>query len=260
MIHFLGAGPGAPDLITVRGKMLLETADQIIYAGSLVNPALLSFAASACVIRDSATMTLEEVIAAMADAERAGLTTVRLHTGDPSLYGAIAEQMRALDSLGIAYDVTPGVSSASAAAAVLGAEYTLPDVSQTFIITREAGRTPTPERESLAELAAHQTSMVLFLSAGLADEVQRDLLAGGYDPMTPVAIVYRVSWPEERVLRTTVGALAKTMAGAGITSTALILVGDFLQGAGARSRLYDPAFSTGFRAASASVAAAEDED
>lgn len=249
MIHFVGAGPGAPDLITVRGKALLESADFIIYAGSLVNPALLAYAPDSCEVKNSATMTLEEVIDAMVQAEADGLTTVRLHTGDPSLYGAVREQFKALEGRGIAYDVVPGVSSFSAAAAALRAEFTLPGVSQTLIITREAGRTPMPADESLASLSSHQASMVLFLSAGLVDKVQQNLLAGGYEPSTPAAVVYKASWPEEQVIHTCVGALAQSVREAAIDRTALLVVGDFLADEGERSCLYDPSFSTAFRMA-----------
>ena len=185
MVHFVGAGSGAADLITVRGAKLLEEADVVIYAGSLVNPELLSYAREDCEIHNSAEMTLEQVLAVVKDAEAAGKTTVRLHTGDSSIYGAVREQFDQLEALGIAYDVCPGVSSFCGAAAALKAEYTLRDVSQTVIITRAAGRTPVPERESIRSLAAHQATMVLFLSAALAEKLQGELLAGGYGPETP---------------------------------------------------------------------------
>ena len=248
MVHFVGAGPGAPDLLTLRGAALLEQAGCIIYAGSLVNPALLARARDGCAIYNSAGMTLEQVLDAIRRAEAAGVDTVRLHTGDPCVYGAIREQMDALDALGIPRDDTPGVSSFCGAAAALGAEYTLPGVSQTVIITRLAGRTPVPERESLAALAAHRASMVIFLSAGMLDRVQAALLEGGCPPETPAALVYKATWPEEKLVRCTVGALAQSGADAGIRSTALVLVGDFLAGSGyQRSKLYDPAFTTGYR-------------
>lgn len=247
MVHFVGAGPGAPDLITLRGAALLERADQVIYAGSLVNPALLARCRPDCRLRNSAEMTLEQVIAAIAEAERDGLMTVRLHTGDPSLYGAIREQMERLDRLSVPYDVTPGVSSFCAAAAALDAEYTLPGLSQTLILTRMAGRTPVPEREAMAALAGHGASMAVFLSAGMLDEVQAALLRGAYTPDTPAAIVYKASWPEERTLCCTVGTLADTAQKAGITKTALVLVGDFLGADFERSRLYAPDFTTAFR-------------
>ena len=247
MVHFVGAGPGAEDLITLRGAKLLEEADQVIYAGSLVNPALLDRCKPGCKILNSAEMTLEQVIAAIEEAEARGLMTVRLHTGDPSLYGAIREQTDSLDALHIPYDVTPGVSSFCAAAASLHAEYTLPGLSQTLILTRMAGRTPVPERERLEELAKHGASMALFLSAGMLREVQAALLTGAYTENTPAAIVYKASWPEEKTLRCTVGTLAKTAEAAGITRTALVLVGDFLSADYERSRLYAPDFTTGYR-------------
>jgi len=247
MVHFVGAGPGAPDLITLRGAALLERADQVIYAGSLVNPALLSRCRADCVLRNSAEMTLEQVLAAIESAEAAGKTTVRLHTGDPSLYGAVREQMDRLDALGIAWDVTPGVSSFSAAAAALGAEYTLPGVSQTLILSRMAGRTPVPEGESIEALARHGASMALFLSAGMLDALQSELLKGAYTEDTPAAIVYKASWPQERTLRCTLGTLAETAKAAQITKTALILLGDFLSADFERSRLYAPDFTTGYR-------------
>ena len=248
MIHFVGAGPGAPDLITRRGAALLQAADCIIYAGSLVNPGLLKYKKESCAVYDSAGMTMEDVIAVMADNEAAGRTTVRLHTGDPSLYGAIREQMDELDKLGLAYDVTPGVSSFSGAAAALQAEYTLPEVSQSVIITRMAGRTPVPQGEALRSMAAHGCTMVLFLSTGLLEDVERELLAGGaYTPDTPAAIVYKATWPEERVFRCTVGTLAATARENHITKTALITVGGFLGTEYERSKLYDPTFTHGYR-------------
>lgn len=249
MVHFVGAGPGAPDLITVRGYNLLRQADVVVYAGSLVNPELLRGCKPGCQCYNSAKMTLEEVVSVLENASKNRCEVVRLHTGDPALYGAIREQMEALDALGVPWDVTPGVSSFSAAAAVMGAEYTLPGVSQTVILTRCAGRTPVPEGEALSTLAAHGASMVLFLSTGLAEQVQADLLAGGYDPDTPAAVVYKASWPEERILHCTVGTLAGTVAASGLKQTALITVGDFLSGTVERSKLYDPGFSHGWREA-----------
>ena len=251
MVHFVGAGPGAPDLITLRGAELLKKADCIIYAGSLVNPALLEMAKEGCEIHNSATMTLEEVLSVMGHMEAAGKMTVRLHTGDASLFGAIREQMDALDKQGIAYDDTPGVSSFCGAAAALNAEYTLPSVSQSLIITRMAGRTPVPEKEQLASMAQHQASMVLFLSSGLLNEVQQELLRGGYKADTPAAIVHKATWPDEKVIRCTVGTLAQRGAEEGIRKTALLLIGDFLDSCYERSRLYDPTFTTEFREASA---------
>lgn len=250
MIHFVGAGPGAPDLLTLRGATLLGRADVVVYAGSLVNPELLALAPADCVVHDSSRMTLEQIVDVMATAHAQGLKVVRLHTGDPSLYGTTREQMHALEARGVPYDVTPGVSSLFGAAASLKAEYTLPDVSQTLVVTRLAGRTPVPEAERLRDLARHQASMAVFLSAGMLARVQEELLCGGYDPESPAAIVYKATWPDERVVRTTVGTLARDGEAAGIRSTALILVGDFLDGRHERSRLYDPAFSTGLREAS----------
>ena len=250
MVHFIGAGPGAADLITVRGARLLGEADVIIYAGSLVNPALLDYKKEGCTVYDSASMTLEEVIAVMRETQARGGDTVRLHTGDPSLYGAIREQMDQLDELGIPYDVTPGVSSFSGAAAALEAEYTLPDVSQSVIITRMAGRTPVPEGEKLSKMASHGCTMVLFLSTGLLEEVERELMEGGYAPDTPAAIVYKATWPEEKVCRCTVSTLAQTARENHITKTALITVGGLLGDRYDRSKLYDPAFTHGFREAS----------
>ena len=247
MVHFIGAGPGAPDLITLRGARLLAEADVIIYAGSLVNPALLEGRKEGCAVYDSASMTLEEVLSVMEQAEGEGKTTVRLHTGDPSLYGAIREQMDQLDRMGVSYDVTPGVSSFSGAAAALNAEYTLPDVSQSVIITRMAGRTPVPEGEALAKMASHGCTMVLFLSTGLLEDVEKELMKGGYSPDTPAAIVYKATWPDQKVYRCTVSTLAQTARDNHVTKTALITVGGFLGTEYERSKLYDPTFTHGCR-------------
>ncbi|HIV18204.1 MAG TPA: precorrin-4 C(11)-methyltransferase [Candidatus Merdivicinus intestinigallinarum] len=247
MVTFVGAGSGAPDLITVRGAKLLSQADVIIYAGSLVNPALLDYKKEGCAVYNSAEMTLEEVFAVMKAAEDEGKMTVRLHTGDPCLYGAIKEQMELLDEAGISYEVVPGVSSFCGAAAAVKAEYTLPQVSQTVIITRMEGRTPVPEREKIRSLAAHQSTMVIFLSTGLLEGLSRELIAGGYAPDTPAAIVYKATWPEEKVFHCTVETLAQTAKENHVTKTALILVGRFLNGTIERSKLYDPAFTTEFR-------------
>ncbi len=249
MVHFVGAGPGATDLITVRGKELLEKADVIVYAGSLVNHDLLSHAKSGCQIHDSAHMTLDEIIDVLQKAEKEGLCSVRLHTGDPSIYGAIREQIDRLEELGIDYDICPGVSSFCAAAASLREEYTVPAVSQTVIISRAAGRTPVPEKESLVSLSSHGATMILFLSAGMSGEVSRDLIKGGMRLDTPVALVYKASWPDEEVIRCTLETLPKIAEESGIKKTALIVVGDFLGEAGEVSRLYSPDFSTGFRKA-----------
>lgn len=250
MVHFVGAGSGAVDLITVRGARLLQQADVIIYAGSLVNKQLLEMAKEGCQLYDSAQMTLEQVIDTIAAAEAAGKTTVRLHTGDPSIYGAVREQFDQLLSRGIAYDVCPGVSSFCGAAAALKTEYTLPDVSQTVIITRAAGRTPVPERESIRALAAHQATMVLFLSTSLTKTLQQELQAGGYPGTTPAAVVNKATWPEERIYRCTVETLHKTVTENGLTKTALIVVGECMGERYLRSLLYHPGFSTGFREAS----------
>jgi precorrin-4/cobalt-precorrin-4 C11-methyltransferase len=247
MVHFVGAGSGAADLITVRGAKLLGEADMVIYAGSLVNPALLDYTREGCEIHDSAKLTLEEVIALIEKAEAAGKTTVRLHTGDSSIYGAVREQFDELEKRGIAYDVCPGVSAFCGAAAALRAEYTLPDVSQTVIITRMEGRTPVPEGERLAALAAHGATMVIFLSIGLIDRVQDALLQGAYTAATPAAVVYKATWPEQKIVHCNVGTLAESTRAAGITKTALIVVGNFLAAQYDRSKLYDPAFTTEFR-------------
>ncbi len=247
MVHFVGAGPGAPDLITLRGAELLKSSDVVIYAGSLVNPVLLGLCGAGASIYNSAELTLEQVLQIMKEAESAGKETVRLHTGDPCLYGAVREQMDALSALGILFDVTPGVSSFCGAASAIPAEYTLPGVSQTVIITRMAGRTPVPERESVESLAKHGSTMVIFLSAGMLDSLQEALLRGAYTGETPAALVYKATWPEERVIYTKLGSLADTGRENHITKTALVLVGDFLGDAYERSRLYDPSFSTEFR-------------
>ena len=250
MIYFVGAGSGAPDLITVRGARLLSEADVIVYAGSLVNPALLDYKKDGCEVYNSAKMTLEEVIDVMAPAAKAGKTVVRLHTGDPCVYGAHREQMDELDRLGLVYEVCPGVSSFCGAAAALKAEYTLPNVSQSVILTRMEGRTPVPEKEQIEAFAAHGATMVIFLSAGQLPRLSERLIAGGYAPDTPAAIVYKATWPDEKVVRTTVADLAEAGAREGITKTALITVGGFLGTEYERSRLYDPTFTTEFREAS----------
>lgn len=249
MVHFVGAGSGAVDLITVRGARLLSEADVVIYAGSLVNPDLLSYTKEGCEVHDSARMTLEQVIEVIKKAEQDGKVTVRLHTGDSSIYGAVREQFDELQELGIEYDVCPGVSSFCGAAASLKTEYTLPDVSQTVIITRTAGRTPVPERESIRALAAHQSTMVLFLSTSLTERLQADLLAGGYPGNTPVAVVYKATWPEERIFRCTVESLHQTVTANGLTKTSLIVVGNCMGDQYLRSLLYYPGFTTEYREA-----------
>ena len=250
MVKIIGAGPGAKDLITVRGMRALQEADVIIYAGSLVNEELLEYAKKECEIYNSAYMNLDEVIDVIVKAEQAGKKVVRLHTGDPSIYGAIREQIDALDALGIAHDDCPGVSSFCGAAAALEMEYTLPDISQSVVITRMAGRTPVPERESIASFAAHQATMVVFLSTGLLEELSRELIAGGYTADTPAAIVYKATWPEEKTFVCTVGTLAETAKKNQITKTALMIIGNAVsQGNYRRSDLYNPAFTTEFREA-----------
>lgn len=249
MIYFIGAGPGAVDLITVRGAELLKQAGLIIYAGSLVNPALLEYAPEGCEIYDSAGMTLEEVLEKMVEGYSRGLVTVRLHTGDPSLYGAIREQTDRLKQLGIEFTTVPGVSSFCAAASALGAEYTLPGVSQTLIISRMEGRTPVPEREKIEKLAAHQASMVLFLSSAMLDKLCDALIAGGYSAETRAAVVYKASWPDQKVLRGDLSDIAGLAKAEGIQSTALLLVGGFLGDEYELSKLYDRSFSHSFREA-----------
>lgn len=250
MIHFVGAGSGAADLITVRGSRLLQEADVIIYAGSLVNPQLLEERKDGCSVYDSAKMTLEEVLAVMKEAEEKGLTTVRLHTGDPCVYGAIREQMDLLDQENIAYDYCPGVSAFCGAASALNLEYTLPGISQTVIITRMAGRTPVPEKEEIAKLASHGSTMVIFLSTGMLERLSERLIAGGYQADTPAAIVYKATWPDERSYICTVGTLAQCARDNQVTKTALIIVGDTVAQTGYnRSELYHPAFTTEFRQA-----------
>ena len=251
MIHFVGAGPGAVDLITVRGQKLLKEADVIIYAGSLVNPQLLQERKANCEVYDSAYMTLEEVIAVMERAECQGKETVRLHTGDPSIYGAIREQMDLLEQKGITYESCPGVSSFCGAAAALNLEYTLPGISQSVILTRMEGATKVPEGEQLEKLAAHHTTMVLFLSTGMLSQLAEKLIAGGYAADTPAALVYKATWPEEKKIIATLETLPKLARAAGISKTALIIVGNVVGKSGyEKSRLYAADFSTAYRKAS----------
>ena len=247
MVYFVGAGTGAVDLITVRGMRLLERADVIIYAGSLVNPKLLEYGKTDCEVHDSAKLTLEEVIAIMEKAEREGKTTVRLHTGDPSIYGAVREQMDELDRLGIFYESCPGVSACFGAAASLNLEYTLPGVSQSLIITRMEGKTGVPEKESIESFAAHRATMAIYLSAGMLKELSERLIAGGYDGKTPAALIYTATWPEEEVYICSIETLYATALKHGITKTALVLAGDaILHGHYEKSRLYAADFSTEF--------------
>lgn len=250
MVYFVGAGTGAADLITVRGMRLLEQADVIIYAGSLVNPELLNYAKEGCQIHNSAKLTLEEVLEIMEQAEKDGKVTVRLHTGDPSIYGAIREQMDELDRMQIEYESCPGVSACFGAAASLNLEYTLPDISQSLIITRMEGRTAVPEKESIESFAAHQTSMAIYLSTGILEELSRRLIAGGYEKDTPAALVYKATWPEEEAYICTIETLAETAKAHGITKTALVLVGKVITHQNyKKSRLYAADFSTEFRQA-----------
>ncbi len=250
MVYFVGAGCGAADLITVRGMRLLEKADVIIYAGSLVNPQLLDYAKEGCEIHNSATMTLDEVIDVIVNANENDKMVVRLHTGEPSIYGAVQEQMQRLEALGISYESCPGVSACFGAAASLNLEYTLPDISQSLIITRMEGRTSVPEKESIESFAAHQASMAIYLSAGMIEELQERLISGGYDKNTPAAIVYKATWPDEEKYICTVGSLANTAKAKGISNLAVILVGDVISKSNySLSKLYDPTFETGFRKA-----------
>jgi precorrin-4/cobalt-precorrin-4 C11-methyltransferase len=252
-IHFVGAGPGAPDLITVRGLNLLRGAGRIVYAGSLVNPELLQNAPAGCEVFDSASMTLDEVIETMRGGFLLGLSVVRLHTGDPSLYGAVREQMDRLTALGIPFESVPGVSSFCAAAAALNAEYTLPGVSQTVILSRMEGRTSVPEKENVRALASHDASMAFFLSAGMVRGLCAALTEGGQSSDTPTALVYRASWPDQKILRGTLATLPALTEAEGIRKTALILVGRFLGDEGeceySLSKLYDASFGHGFRRA-----------
>lgn len=242
MVHFVGAGCGAVDLITVRGARLLREADVVIYAGSLVNPELLKDCKAGCAIYNSAKMALEETNAVILQAEQAGKTTVRLHTGDSSIYGAVREQFEELEKAGIGYDVTPGVSAFCGAASSLKAEFTLPEQSQTVIITRMSGRTKVPERESIRSLAAHGATMVLYLSTGLTQQLQAELLAGGYPGNTPAAVVFKASWPDEKIFPCTVDTIHKTVTENHLTRTALIIVGDCLGDLTTRSLLYAPEY------------------
>ena len=248
-VYFVGAGPGDPDLITVKGQKLLSEADVVIYAGSLVNPAILAITPPGCEIHNSASMTLDEVIGVMKAAVSQGKKVIRLHTGDPSIYGAIQEQIDLLNKLEISWQVVPGVSSFLAAAAALGQEYTLPGVSQTVIITRMEGRTPVPEREQIRSLAAHQTTMCIFLSVHMFGELVQELLDGGYQADTPVAVVEKASWPEQRIFRGTLTTIADQLVAAGVSRTAMVIVGDVLAREFEQSRLYAPEFGHMFRVA-----------
>ena len=251
MVNFVGAGPGAKDLVTVRAQRLLSKAGVIIYAGSLVNPELLEYAKPGCQFYNSARMTLEEVINVIKDAYNNGTEIVRLHTGDPSIYGAIREQMDKLDELGIPYACCPGVSSFCGAAASLNLEYTLPGISQSVIITRMEGRTPVPSTESIESFATHNATMVLFLSSGMAGSLSQKLISGGYSPDTPAAIIYKATWADEEKYICTIGTLEETAQKHNISKTALIIVGNIIApGKYNRSELYNPCFSTEYRESS----------
>jgi precorrin-4/cobalt-precorrin-4 C11-methyltransferase len=250
MVNFVGAGPGAVDLITVRGMELIKKADVIIYAGSLVNPELLKYAGESAEVYNSAEMTLEEVSDVMIKAASEGKEVVRLHTGEPSIYGAVREQMDILDREGIEYASCPGVSACFGAAASLNLEYTLPGVSQSLIITRLEGRTKVPEKEKMEALAAHGASMAIYLSGGMLAELAEELIKGGYSPKTPAAVVYKATWPEEKRIICTIGDMAERAEQENITKTAVVLVGEAVSaGDYERSKLYDPSFTTGYRKA-----------
>ena len=246
MVSFIGAGPGDPELLTIKGKRIIDSADVIIYAGSLVNPQVLSGAKEGAAVYNSATMNLDEVIEVMKDAEERGLKTARVHTGDQAVYGAHREQMDRLDELGIEYEVIPGVSSFLATAAVLKKEYTLPGVSQTVILTRMEGRTPMPSGEKLLDLARHNATMVIFLSVGMLEEMS-EILRQAYRPETPVAVVYKATWEDQKIVRGDLTNIAERVKEAGIRKTALTVVGDFLGDEYELSKLYDKTFTTEFR-------------
>ncbi len=246
MVYFVGAGAGDPELLTIKGKRLIDNADVVIYTGSLVNAAVLNDVKYDCDIYDSSRMTLGEVLDVMRDAERQDKTTVRLHTGDPSIYGAIREQMDALDEMGIAHEVVPGVSSFLAAAAAIQKEYTLPNVSQTVILTRMGGRTSVPERESIAALAKHHATMVLFLSVGNMEQLVQQLLTS-YEKTTPVAVIYKASWPDQKIIIGNLETIVQQVRESGITKTAIVTVGDFLGDTYDLSKLYDRTFTHEFR-------------
>ncbi len=248
MVYFIGAGPGDPDLLTIKGKKIIDRADVIIYAGSLVNKEILKDAKADAAIYNSAAMTLEEVLAVMQKAEADGLVTARVHTGDPSVFGAHREQMDALKQLGIPYEVIPGVSSFVAAAAALKKEYTLPGVSQTVILTRMEGRTAMPPKESIRDLARHNATMVIFLSVGMIDRLAAELMQE-YRPDTLAAVVYKASWENQKIVQGTLSDIAQKVTDAGIKKTALIVVGDFLGEEYELSRLYDKTFSHEYRRA-----------
>lgn len=246
-VHIVGAGPGDPELITRKGYRLVQEADVVIYAGSLVNPAILEACKEGCEIHNSASMSLDDVLAVTKASVAEGKTVVRLHTGDPAIYGAIQEQMDALKEMGITYDVTPGVSSFLATAAALQQEYTLPNVTQTVIITRMEGRTPMPEKEKLSMLASHGATMCIFLSVQMIDKVATELIEGGYDKTTPVAIVVKASWPDQRIIRGTLETIADVVAEEGVIRQAMIVVSRVLDTDYELSKLYDKGFAHMYR-------------
>ena len=246
-VHIVGAGPGDPELITRKGYRLVQEADVVIYAGSLVNPAILDACKEGCEIHNSASMSLDDVLAVTKASVAEGKTVVRLHTGDPAIYGAIQEQMDALKEMGITYDVTPGVSSFLATAAALRQEYTLPNVTQTVIITRMEGRTPMPEKEKLSMLASHGATMCIFLSVQMIDKVAAELIEGGYDKTTPVAIVVKASWPDQRIIRGTLETIADVVAEEGVIRQAMIVVSRVLDTDYELSKLYDKGFAHMYR-------------
>lgn len=245
-VYFIGAGPGAADLITVRGREILSRCRVVIYAGSLVSPEHLAFAPESAEIYDSAGLTLEEIRALLLSARERRLDVARLHTGDPSLYGALREQVELCEELGIAWEIVPGVSSAFAAAAALGIEYTVPDGTQTLIFSRVEGRTPVPAQEKLSLLAAHQSSLAIFLSVQEIEKVTGQLLLS-LPLTTPVVVACRVTWPDQSFIHGTLGDIAEKVRQAGINRTALILVGEALEICGRRSKLYHGEFKHGYR-------------
>lgn len=251
-MYFVGAGPGALDLLTVRAQRIIERADLVLWADSLVNPEIASLARPGAEVVGTASLALDEIVGRTVEAARVGKLVARVHSGDPSVFGAIREQMAVLRAAGVSYLVVPGVSSLFGAAAELGVELTVPEVSQTVIITRAAGRTPVPEREGLRELAAHRCTLALYLSVGMVESIVAELVEGGYPPATPAAVVYRATWPDQRIVRGTLAGLDEAARASGITRQALVLVGEALREipAGepaATSRLYDPAFGHGYR-------------
>ena len=247
-VHFVGAGPGDKELITLKGYKLLSNADVVIYAGSLVNPELLDYCKEGCEIHDSAYMTLEEIINVMEKGIKEGKSVVRLQTGDFSIYGSIREQVEDLAKLDIDYDCTPGVSSFLGASSALGVEYTVPEVSQSVVITRMEGRTPMPPKEKLRDLAKHNSTMIIFLSVGMIEQLA-DTLKEEYREDTPVAVVYKASWEDQKIVIGNLTNIAQKVKEAGITKTALTVVGDFLGDEYELSKLYDKTFTHEFRQA-----------